>query len=217
VPGDDMILTLLACSNNPRVVDSLSDGMSAAGITELDLATESENLVVNGNDSNDVSISVELDTTRTDRSRDKDAMDAIHLELRGEDDGIARAAVWLDNKLSRYTTKVTIGLPSKLALAMSDDDGDLDISSVASIVLDDHDGDIHITDVSGSVVIDDGDGLVDVASVGGNVGVQDKDGDIEIEDVAGTVTVDDGSGDITIVNAAKVVISSDGSGAVVVK
>jgi hypothetical protein len=212
-----MLWTLVACANNPRVVDTVSDVMDARGIETLALATTSENLVVVGTDDPEIAIAVELATTRTSTAKDDKARDSLHLELRDDGGGNARGAVWFDHSIAHYTTEVAVFLPRALELELTDDGGAIHVEQVGSLEVEDRDGDVQIVDVTGDVAIVDSDGNLDIQRVGGDIAIDDGGGDIHAIDVGGIVTIDDGAGDILIENAAKVRIESDSSGEVVVK
>ncbi len=212
-----MLWTLVACANNPRVVDTVSDVMDARGIETLALATSSETLVVVGTPDPEIAIAVELATTRTSTSKDDKARDSLHLELRDDGGGNARGAVWFDHSIANYTTDVTVFVPRSLEVELMDEAGSIHVEQVGSIEIEDRDGDIEIAEVQGAVSIVDADGEIDVSRIGGDVAIDDGGGDIHAVDVGGVVTIDDGSGNIVVENATKVRIESDSSGEVVVK
>jgi hypothetical protein len=212
-----MLLSLVACANNPRVVDTVVDVMDARGLETLHLATSSENLAIAGTDDAEIAISVELTTTRTSTAKDDKARDALHLELRDDGNGQARAAVWFDRSIANYATDVAVFLPRALELSLTDDDGALHVENVGALELDDRDGDVAIAGVLRDATILDKDGDLEIASIGGDLKIEDGDGDIAIKDAAGLVTIHDGGGDILVENAQKVRVESDTSGEVVVK
>jgi hypothetical protein len=212
-----MLWTFVACANNPRVVDTVADVMDAGGVETLHLATSSENLVIAGTNDGDIAISVELTTTRTSTAKDDKARDSLHIELRDEGGGQARAAVWFDRSIAQYATDVAVFLPKTLELSLVDDDGAVHVENVGALDLDDRDGDVEIIGVARDASILDKDGDLDVSVVGGDLRIEDGDGDIRVEDVTGVVTIDDGGGDIVVESATKVRVETDTSGEVVVK
>jgi hypothetical protein len=212
-----MLWILIGCANDSRVVDTISDVMDARGMKRLDLATTSENLVVVGTDDPEIAVAVELTTTRTSTSKDDKARDSLHLELRDDGAGQARAAVWFDRSIANYATDVAVFLPRSLDLSLLDEDGAVHVEKVATLELDDGNGDVEIADVAGEATITDHDGNLHVQGVGGDLAIDDGGGDIRVEDVAGIVTIHDGSGDIRVENATKVRVESDTSGEVTVK
>jgi hypothetical protein len=141
----------------------------------------------------------------------------LHLELRDDGGGEARAAVWFDHSINNYATDVAVFLPRSLDLSLIDEAGAVHVENVGSLELDDGDGDAEIINVARDASFVDQDGDLKVQGVGGNVDIDDGSGDIKVEDVVGVVTIQDGSGDIKVVNAAKVKVESDSSGEVTVK
>ena len=212
-----MLWILIACENELRVVDTTSDVLDAHGIQRLNLATTSENLAIVGTDDPEIAMSVELTTTRASMSKDAKARMMLHLELRDDGGGEARAAVWFDHSINNYMTDVAVFLPRSLDLSLVDEYGEVHVENVGSLELDDGDGDIEVVGVARDASFIDGDGDLKVQSVGGNVDIDDGSGDIKIEDVAGVVTITDGSGDIKVIDATKVKVESDSSGEVTVK
>ena len=211
-----MLWVLIACANNPRVVDTMSGVMDARGIERLHFSATSENLAVVGTQDPEIALAVELTTTRTSTSKDDKARDSLHLELRDDGGGEARASVWLDG-IANYAIDVAVFLPRSLDLSLIDEDGEVHVENVASLDLDDGRGDVEIVGVAGEATPIDDDGNLKVQGVGGDLAIDDGDGDIKVEDVAGVVTINDGSGDIKVVNATKVKVESDSSGEVTVK
>ena len=211
-----MLWVLIACANNPRVVDTITAVMQAQGIERLTFAATSENLAVVGTPDPEIAVVVELTTTRTSTSKDDKARDSLHLELRPDGGGEAKAAVWLDG-IANYAIDVALFLPRSLELSLIDEDGEVHVENVASLDLDDGKGDVEIAGITGEATLIDGDGNLKVQGVGGDLTIDDGDGDIKVEDVTGVVTINDGSGDIKVVNATKVKVESDTSGEVTVK
>ena len=212
-----MLWVLMACANDERVVDTMSDVMDARGIERLSLATTSETLAIVGTDDPEIAVTVELTTTRSSTSKDAKARMMLHLELRDDGGGEARAAVWFDRSINNYATDVAVFLPRSLDLTLMDEHGDVHVENVGSFELDDGDGDVEVVGVARDASFIDQDGDLKVQGVGGNVDIDDGSGDIKVEDVAGVVTIQDGSGDIKVVNATKVKVESDSSGEVTVK
>ena len=212
-----MLWLFIACENDPRVVDTMSDVLNAQGIQRLNLATTSENLAIVGTDDPEIAVSVELTTTRSSISKDDKARAMLHLELRDDGGGQARSAVWFDHVINNYETDVAVFLPKALDLSLVDEWGAVHVENVGSLELDDGAGDVEVVNVARDAAFIDGDGDLKIQGVGGNVDIDDGDGDIKVQDVTGVVTIQDGSGDITAVNATKVKVESDSSGEVTVK
>jgi hypothetical protein len=212
-----MLWLLIACENEIRVVDTTSDVLDAHGIQHLNLATTSENLAIVGTDDPEIAMTVELTTTRSSISKDDKARMMLHLELRDDGGGVARAAVWFDHSINDYMTDVAVFVPRALDLSLVDEYGEVHVENVGSLELDDGSGDIEVINVAHDASFIDDDGDLKVQGVGGNVDIDDGSGDIKVEDVVGVVKIHDGSGDITVVNATKVKVESDSSGEVTVK
>ena len=212
-----MLWLLIACENETRVVDTMSDVLDAHGIERLSMATTSEHLAIVGTDDPEIAISVELTTTRSSISKDDKARMMLHLELRDDGGGEARAGVWFDHSINNYMTDVAVFLPRTLDLSLLDEYGEVHVENVGSLELDDGDGDVEVVGVARDASFIDQDGDLKIQGVGGNVDIDDGSGDIKVEDVTGVVKIQDGSGDITVVNATKVKVESDSSGEVTVK
>lgn len=109
-------------------------------------------------------------------------------------------------------------VPARLAIAVKDGSGGIEVDGVASLQVVDGSGEIEVSDVGGDVEIHDGSGDIDVVDVEGSVEVEDGSGGIELEDVRGGVLVRDGSGSMEIRGVGRnVVIERDGGGGVEVE
>jgi DUF4097 and DUF4098 domain-containing protein YvlB len=112
-----------------------------------------------------------------------------------------------------------IRVPRRLALAIDDGSGDLDIrDSDGNLSLDDGSGDIRLDNIKGQVEIEDGSGDIELNDAGSDVDIDDGSGQINLNRVLGAVIVDDGSGDIVIDGVEKdVTIDEAGSGSVEIR
>jgi len=108
-----------------------------------------------------------------------------------------------------------VRMPRRLALAIDDGSGDIDIrDSDGNVELVDGSGDIRLANLKGQVDIEDGSGAINLAKIGGVLKIEDGSGDIELEDAGSDVFVDDGSGDIRLQRVLGSVTIDDGSGGI---
>jgi len=212
-----MLWVLIACEGDPRVVDTVSDVLDAHGIERLSFATMSDNLAIVGTEDPEIAVTVELTTTRSSITKDDKARMMLHLELRDDGGGEARAGVWFDHPINNYMTDVAMFVPRSLDLSVVNEFGAVHVENVGGLELDDGDADAEVVGVARDASFIDQDGDLKIQGVGGNVDIDDGSGDIKVEDVTGVVKIQDGSGDITVVNATKVKVESDSSGEVTVK
>jgi hypothetical protein len=106
-----------------------------------------------------------------------------------------------------------VRLPRRLALAVDDGSGDIEIRSCdGGLRLEDGSGDARLADIKGKVRIDDGSGSLYLDAVGGDITIEDGSGDIELKGAGGDVEISDGSGDIAVSQALGSVTIEDGSG-----
>lgn len=110
-----------------------------------------------------------------------------------------------------------IRLPRRLALAVEDGSGDIEIREIdGGLDLEDGSGAIHVTNINGLVKIDDGSGDMQLAGLKGGVKIIDGSGDIELKDAGGDVAVEDGSGKIGLYHVSGSVTIDDGSGDIII-
>ncbi|HEY5609856.1 MAG TPA: hypothetical protein VIL97_01510 [Thermoanaerobaculia bacterium] len=111
---------------------------------------------------------------------------------------------------------LTVELPDRLPIHISDGSGSMDVENVASVRIEDGSGDIDVQHVTGNVFIADGSGSIEVEDVGGDVKITDGSGEIVIDRVRGSVEIPaDGSGSIEISDVGgSVNIGTDGSGSI---
>jgi DUF4097 and DUF4098 domain-containing protein YvlB len=109
-----------------------------------------------------------------------------------------------------------VRVPRRLALAIDDGSGDIDIRDCdGNLDLEDGSGDIILAKIGGVLTIDDGSGDIELEDAGSDVAVDDGSGEIRLQRVLGSVTIDDGSGGIEIDGVEKdVTIEEAGSGGV---
>ncbi|MCP4873026.1 MAG: hypothetical protein GY898_30400 [Proteobacteria bacterium] len=216
---------------------SLTDTLDADGLDRLVVTVETGDLVVEGDpDATEVTVEVDLVTTRTSEGKDEDAMTATRLELVSRDDGSAVLTVRFDPKIARYETLVLVMVPDTFAVTASrssSDDGQItSIEGVDAIGVNDGDGELDVTNITGGGAIDDAggdltadgfgadlsvidrDGDATISDVDGDLSVDDGDGDLFISDVTGSVTIIDGAGDINVSNVGSLDVESDSSGSV---
>jgi Toastrack DUF4097 len=99
------------------------------------------------------------------------------------------------------------------ALEITDSDGNIDASQLASARIRNRGGNLRVTGVSGELHIDDEAGEIVVADVDGAVDIRDTSGQIRTQNT-GAITLRDTSGDVTIRNAPAVRVLEKESGAV---
>ncbi len=110
-----------------------------------------------------------------------------------------------------------IRLPRRLALAVEDGSGDIEIREIdGGLDLEDGSGAILATHINDPVKIDDGSGDMRLAGLSGRVAISDGSGGIELKDAGGDVFVEDGSGEIRIYHVSGSVRINDGSGDIVI-
>jgi len=110
-----------------------------------------------------------------------------------------------------------IRLPRRLALAVDDGSGDLEIRGCdGGLRLEDGSGDARLAEIKGRVRIDDGSGSLYLDAVGGDIEIEDGSGDIELKGAGGNVDIADGSGEIAVFQALGSVTVEDGSGDIVI-
>lgn len=228
-------LVLATGCAEPRVVDTFYDEVDASAVTVLEAEIEDGDLQVLGDDAvTTVEARVDLRTTRTGEDKDEDAFDAVHIEMRDDGNGAAILRVWMDPAVQRYTTDVTVTMPTALAVIATTEEGEVLISDTAGVDLDsrgdnvvignqigdvsvvDGRGELSVSHVTGDVVIDDGAGDSSVADIDGDVTIDDGNGDIVVDHVTGTVTISDGAGDIEVTDAGGFALESDSSGSLVI-
>ena len=129
--------------------------------------------------------------------------------------GFSLASLFGDNHDARIDLDIRV--PRRLALAIDDGSGDVDISdSDGNLKLEDGSGDIRLTNIRGQVSIDDGSGDMILAKINGMLQIEDGSGDIELNDTGNDVAIDDGSGEIRLNRTLGSVTVDDGSGDIVI-
>ncbi len=134
---------------------------------------------------------------------------------------VAKIESWfsLENLFGGHDARIDleIRLPRRLALAVEDGSGDIEIREIdGGLDLEDGSGAILAAHINGPVKIDDGSGDMRLSGLSGRVAISDGSGDIELKDGGGDVSVEDGSGEIGIYRIAGSVRIDDGSGDIVI-
>ncbi len=225
-------LSLLATGCDDHVVAEIERSLPLAAQTQrLLLDNEAGDLVVEGEDREDIFVEVEVyGPAREDERTHRRVADDVQIRIEEIDETTRRLVAELGPAPEGYSIDVTVHMPRRLALSLHDGSGDLVVEGVASLQLHDGSGDASIFDIAGDVHIDDDSGDIAIAGIGGDlrltdesgdIGIADCDGDVDIVDgsgdmglvdIAGTVTIEDGSGDIGVVDAGDVDIVRDDSG-----
>ncbi len=99
------------------------------------------------------------------------------------------------------------------ALRITDSDGNIDASQLASARIRNREGNLRVTGVSGKLDLDDESGEIVVTDVTGPLDIRDTSGQIRTRNT-GAITLRDTSGDVTIRNAPEVRVLEKQSGAV---
>ncbi|MFK7986597.1 MAG: DUF4097 family beta strand repeat-containing protein [Sandaracinaceae bacterium] len=228
-----VVLTLVGCAGDARIVESRQTEAVVDGRSGLELDVGAGDLFVEGvADLDTVEVEVDLMTARHVLAEDDRASDSLTFELDARDDDTLRLVVQIDDGPPGYYADVRVRVPMAMAIDALDGSGDLDVRDVASLTLNDGSGEIQVERVAGAVRIEDGSGdlVVDGAAsvdirddsgeirvqrVTGDVTIEDASGDIELDLIEGTATVGDGSGDIVAGEVGELVVSEDGSGEVI--
>ncbi len=205
------------------------------GIQVLDISCGAGELVVEGNEQQDIKVEAEIEIEgMSDKKAQQFIQDKIELSLARKGDGVYLISKINDSfwGLKDARVNLVVTLPPHLKLRVEDGSGSIRlmhmdgnvniIDGSGSIEAGDIKGNLGIVDGSGSidvrniqsdVTIKDGSGSISIDRIGGNLKVEDGSGSIEISRVEGSVLVDDGSGSIDIQNVGKnVTIESAGSG-----
>lgn len=122
---------------------------------------------------------------------------------------------WGSNDYS--SLDLTLTVPSRVALKVSDSSGAADIRHVTSAEVEDSSGELRLSDIAGDVTVADTSGVIVIERIGGNVMINsDGSGGIQIEDVAGNAVIrEDGSGEIEFRQVrGDAIVEKDGSGSI---
>lgn len=219
--------TAQACRHEQPFEETLPAG----SINELQVSTSSGNVIITGGDGDQIVI-------RGNACVRKDWMlDEIDLQVTREGRRVVVRGIVPDPASKEWKMKdrldLWIDVPRGITVAVTDEDGDIEITGVGPttindrgghLTLSDIDGDLSIEDHSGNVFIDrvtgsldatDGSGRMIIGDVEGDVHIAaDTSGNIEIDRVGGTVRIDeDASGHIEVRGAeGDVLIGDDTTG-----
>jgi hypothetical protein len=143
-----------------------------------------------------------LDATRIDVRRDGDTV--FLRTVLGEE----------DSKFRHAAMDLTVHVPSTVQMRVQDSSGDVDVGTIAGLIVDDSSGDQVIRDIGGDLVVTDSSGEIEIKNVRGKVTVTDSSGDVSIADVTGNVSIPvDSSGGLSLRRIhGEVHIASDSSG-----
>jgi len=219
-----LFLAVMACAGAAQSRETLF--LAAADIQSLRIECGAGDLKVRGEEKLD---RIEVDATLHVRGISESELPEFkkeYVKLKLEKNGSqARLTAEIESHFSLESLfggheayiDLQVRLPRRLALAVEDGSGDIEIKDAGGDVdVEDGSGEIRLVNVTGSVTIDDGSGDMVLAGLGGRIEIEDGSGDIELKDAGGDVDVDDGSGEIRLVHVSGSVTIDDGSGDIVI-
>lgn len=107
---------------------------------------------------------------------------------------------------------IVIEVPARMAAAISDGSGNIEIVNLGAVTITDGSGEIEGINLHGDVRVRDASGGITFSDVAGAVNIHDGSGPIDLRNVGGQVQIVDGSGEIGVRGARNSVRISDGSG-----
>ena len=192
--------------------------IKAKGIEVLDISCGTGELVVEGNEQQDIKVEAEIEIEgMSDKKAQQFIKDKIELSL-----GRKGAIVYLKSKindsfwgLKDARVNLVITLPPHLNLKVEDGSGSIRIAHMdGNVNIKDGSGSIEAGDIKGNLGIVDGSGGIDARNIQGNVTVKDGSGNISTHRIGGNLKVEDGSGSIEVSRVEGSVLVEDGSGSI---
>jgi hypothetical protein len=169
--------------------------VDAAGVTSLEISAAAGSFELHGEEGLDA-----IEYSGLACSDDKDALQQIRLAQRREGDRLVLTAELPEqgNWSNGPRLDISLRVPARMQIELTDTSGALEVSGVASARIDDTSGEIRVSAIAGDVEIRDTSGAIRVADVQGNVLIpSDSSGSIELVDIRGDAVVEeDSSGSI---------------------
>ncbi|MBY0084812.1 MULTISPECIES: DUF4097 family beta strand repeat-containing protein [Brevibacillus] len=222
---------LAGCTINNNVIKVEEEKrqleLPAESIEALNIVTDSGDLIVKG-DEKATAIHVEAEI----KSKNVKPEEIILTLEKDGNNATLRSEVNTDIGFNFVDMTITVIVPAKLPIALTDGSGDIDMTNLTGkLTIEDDSGDIQLTNTNGEVeirdqsgdikikdasalkLIEDDSGEIVMENTGGNVAIHDQSGDMYIRKHKGDITISDQSGDIVIDTVeGNVLIENDGSG-----
>lgn len=172
---------------------------SAPGIGMLELEDFRGTVVVTGHEGDEIRAEVRGETFGLDQREAAAVAKDTHLRLERHDD-VARLELVTPTR--RYARRrpdlvLTIHLPTRMHLRLSDMEGELSVRGIASVTLDDVSAEIRVVDVAGVVSGTLERNSVDVSRVG-LVDLETRRGEVIVNDVSGAVVLRPERGSVSV-------------------